>query len=100
MATRMKLWRRSFSARSVVHDSTGFAPSELMLGRTLRDLLDILKESWVAPPPSELTSALAYLTDLYQRITDAMDIAMDIEKKAKVTMARSYEAKSREFSIV
>ena len=72
-----------------------------LLGRTPRGLLDIFKESLEAPPPSAPTSALAYLTDRYQRMTDVKDIAMYIERKAKATLAQLYalKAKSREFSI-
>ena len=62
---------------------------------------DALKESWKAPSPSATTSALVYLTNLYQRMADANDIAMYNEREVKATMAQPYELKdkSKEFSI-
>ena len=85
-----------FALRSTIHESTGYSPFELMLGRTPRGLLDVLKESWEDRPPTSPTSALTYLTQMYEKMRSAKHIAMITEKAAKHEMATAYNKKTRE----
>ena len=85
-----------FALRSTIHESTGYSPFELMLGWTPRGLLDLLKESWKNRPPTSPTSALTYLTQIYDKMRSAKHIAMMTEKAAKHEMSTAYNKKARE----
>ena len=85
-----------FALRSTIHESTGYSPFKLMLGRMPRGLRDGLKESWEDRPPSSPTSALTYLTQMYDKMRSVKHIATMTEKAAKHEMSTAYNKKARE----
>ncbi len=84
-----------FACRSVIHQSTGFSPFEIIFGRQPRGLLDILKEEWVEPAECK-ESVVSFLRQTYDRLEEAKDIAITMETKGKKKMKIWYDKKARD----
>ena len=82
-----------FACRSVIHQSTGFSPFEIIFGRQSRGPLDILKEEWVEPAECK-ESVVSFLRQTYDRLEEAKDIAITIETKGKKKMKTWCDKKS------
>ena len=61
-----------FAYREFPQESTGFSPFELLYGREVRGLLDILKEEWEALPsnPESIVSHILQMRERLQHTTE------------------------------
>ena len=84
-----------FACRSVIHQSTGFSPFEIIFGRQPRGPLDILKEERVEPAECK-ESVVSFLRQTYDRLEEAKDIAITMETKEKKKMKTWYDKKKPE----
>jgi hypothetical protein len=93
-----------FAYREVPQESTGFAPFELLYGRTVRGPMQILKDSWLHPEEPELQTMAGYVMNLRDRITGTCEIAeQELEKASyrhkkyfdKTAEPRSFKEGSR-----
>ena len=74
-----------FAYREVPQASTGFSPFELLYGRQVRGPLDLLREAWGNPRPTETNSILAYVVE-------------DNMHQAQQTQTRWYDQSARQRS--
>eukprot|EP00745_Piridium_sociabile_P039699 TRINITY_DN746_c0_g1_i1.p1 TRINITY_DN746_c0_g1~~TRINITY_DN746_c0_g1_i1.p1 ORF type:complete len:924 (-),score=128.82 TRINITY_DN746_c0_g1_i1:522-3017(-) len=88
-----------FAYREVPQESTGFAPFELLYGRTVRGPLQLLKESWLHPEEPELKTVAEYVVKLKERITETCAIAERELEKASSRYKKYFDkgAKPRSF---
>ena len=88
-----------FTYREVPQASTGFAPFELVFGRHVRGLLDVLNESWEASSRSR-ESVVSYVLTVQERLTKLGDIVHQHMEEAQATQKKWYDhhAHTREFS--
>ena len=71
-----------FAYREVPQASTGFSPFELVYGRAVRGLLDVLKESWeVGSKSSE--SVISYVISVQERLEKMAELASENLGKAQ-----------------
>ena len=88
-----------FAYRETPQASLGFAPFELLYGRTVRGPMAILRELWsddVETP--EVKTTYQYVVDLRSRIEDTCQLAQDELKKSTERYSkynRKYNHKSR-----
>ena len=100
-AERPKDWDRYigpllFAYRETPHASTGFAPFELLYGRTVRGPMAILKELWsdnIEIP--EVKTTYQYVLDLRSRIEDTCQLAKEELKKSSERYRKYYDRKAR-----
>jgi hypothetical protein len=85
-----------FAYREVPQASTGFAPFELLYGRTVRGPLAILKELWTKEVPDpEVKNTYQYVFDLRERLEETCKIAQEELKLASKKYKTYYDAKAR-----
>lgn len=72
-----------FAYRETPHTSTGFSPFELMLGRTPKGPLDVLRKQWTGETSEASEDIVTYLTSIYARMEKADQMATMTEEKAK-----------------
>ena len=78
-----KQWHRYvnallFAYREVPQESTGFAPFELLYGRTVRGPMLILKELWTQEGTAdEVKNSYQYVFELWDRIEETLHIARE-----------------------
>ena len=75
--------------RSSVHESTGFTPNHLMLGREVEIPLDVITEL----TPDEPTTSFEYVEALQKRLSSAFESAREHLKQAGVRQKRNYDKK-------
>ena len=96
-----KQWHRYINAllfayREVPQDSTGFAPFELLYGRTVRGPMQILKELWTKEgTPEEVKNSYQYVFELRDRLEGTLEIARDELEKSHVRNKHYYDKKAR-----
>jgi len=85
-----------FAYREAPQESLGFAPFELLYGRTVRGPMSILKELWSKEnTAAEVKSTYQYVIDLQSRLQETYDIAREALAKTKITQKRHFDVKSR-----
>lgn len=85
-----------FAYREVPQDSLGFAPFELLYGRTVKGPMQILRQLWTEEEASVDTKTTAeYVTDLRNRIEETCRIASDHLAKASLRQARYYDRQTK-----
>ena len=84
-----------FAYREVPQASTGFSPFELLYGRQVRGLLDILKESWEASPKSS-ESIVSYVLLIQDRLATLRDLVDTNLHHAQQTQKLWYDRHARD----
>lgn len=85
-----------FAYRETPQESTGFAPFELLFGRTVRGPMQILKELWTKEiEHPETKSTYQYVLDLRDRLEDTCKMAREHLGRAKVKHKMYYDRKTR-----
>ncbi len=86
-----------FAYREVPQESLGFAPFELLYGRTVRGPMNILKEIWTkegTEPAVKLT--YQYVLELQERLEKTCEVAREELSKAQGKQKKYYDVKSRD----
>ena len=87
-----------FAYREVPQASTGFSPFELLYGRQVRGPLDLLREAWGNPRPTETNSILAYVLKMRDKMEEMASLVEDNMHQAQQTQARWYDQSTRQRS--
>jgi len=86
-----------FAYREVPQKSLGFAPFELLYGRTVRNPMSILKEMWTKEGTEpEVKMIYQYVIDLQNRLQETCQVARKELSKAQGKQKKYYDVKSRE----
>ncbi|KAK3746423.1 hypothetical protein QZH41_012761 [Actinostola sp. cb2023] len=89
-----------FAYREVPQASTGFAPFELLYGRTVRGPMQALKELWVGSQEPEERNAYQYVLELRQKLEDTCKIARESLYQAQGKYKHYYDKKTTHRSFV
>ena len=85
-----------FACREVPQDSTGFAPFELLYGRTVRGPMQILKELWTNERlETEVKLSYQYVFELRNKLEQTLKIAHDALEKAHTKQKVNYDRRSK-----
>ena len=84
-----------FVHREVPQAKTGFSLFELLYGRAVRGLLDILKETWEAEKESE-ESVVSYILSVQEKLAGMMELVKQNSIKAKAQQKAWYDRNARE----
>ena len=87
-----------FAYREVPQASTGYSPFELLYGRQVRGPLDLLREAWGNPRPTETNSILAYVLKMRDKMEEMASLVEDNMHQAQQTQARWYDQSTRQRS--
>ena len=89
-----------FACREAIHDSTGFAPFDLVYGRPVRGPLDIIREQWEGTVDLPVSVA-EYMNDFYQCISDIAEIAAerDMVSKEQNKNFHDQDARNRDMDV-
>ena len=86
-----------FAYRVVPQASTGFSPFELLYGRTVRGLLQLLKDLWLNEKENdEVKVTYQYILDLRNGLEKTCKLAQDSLKVAQWVYKHHYDKKSKE----
>ena len=89
-----------FAYRSTEHESTGFSPFELMLGRKVRGPMDLLKQYWTKDESEcEDKPVYKYVVELKQRLQETCDLAHKALGKAQAKQKVYYDKKTKPKSL-
>ena len=80
-----------FAYREVPQSTTGFSPFELIYGRDVCGLLDVVKECWTQSEGKQ-DDITTYVTQLYQGLTDAKKMVQQNLKEAQYKQKIWYES--------
>ncbi|KAL8569564.1 hypothetical protein ACOMHN_044702 [Nucella lapillus] len=84
-----------FAYREVPQESTGFAPFELLYGRTVRGPLHVLRQLWTKElKDEEVKAASQYVVDLRNKIEDTCKIARESLAKAAQTHKKEFDKRA------
>ncbi|XP_071115973.1 uncharacterized protein [Haliotis cracherodii] len=82
-----------FAYREVPQESLGFAPFELLYGRTVRGPVQILREIWTKDIQNpEVRTTYEYVLDLQNRLEDTIHIAQQELKKKSGKYKKFFDA--------
>ena len=86
-----------FAYRDTPQSSSGFAPFELLYGRSVRGPMSILKELWTGNKndDEEIRTTYQYVLDLRERIEETCQIAQEALQKSSERNKRYYNRKTR-----
>ena len=85
-----------FAYREVPQESLGFAPFELLYGRTVRGPLNILRTIWTKEiKETQLENSYQYVLDLKGRIEETCRIAREELRKASCRYKKAYDKRAR-----
>ena len=86
-----------FAYREVPQESLGFAPFELLYGRTVRGPMSILKEMWTKEKTDpEVKLTYQYVLELQDRLQDTCEVARQELERNQGKQKQYYNVKSRE----
>ena len=91
-----------FAYREVPQESTGFAPFELLYGRTVRGPMQILRELWTEEVESpEVRTSYQYVFELRERLEETLELAREGLESAQKKQKRYFDrkAKDRQFKV-
>ena len=91
-----------FAYRETPHDSTGFAPFELLYGRTVRGPMSILRDLWTEDVETpETKTVYQYVIDLKNRLEETCKLAQKELAKSKARYTKYYNrrARARKFAV-
>ena len=100
-AERPKDWDRYidallFAYREAPQDSLGFAPFELLYGRSVRGPMSILKELWVKENlDTEVRNTYQYVLELRDRLEHSVALASEHLQNAQHKQKHYYDRKTR-----
>ena len=84
-----------FAYREVPQESTGFAPFELIYGRTVRGPMQILRELWTEKEvEDEVKNSYQYVIDLKERLEQTLSIAHQNLRQAQTKYKRPVRPES------
>ena len=86
-----------FAYREVPQGSTGFSPFELLYGRDVRGLLDVLKETWVSSKRSS-QDVLSYILLMRDRMESMSEQVQENLKTAGARQKKWYDRNARDRS--
>ena len=85
-----------FAYREVPQESTGFAPFELLYGRSVRGPIHILRKMWSAEVTEpEVLSSYRYVFDLQERLEDMFAIVNEEASKSQARYKVNYDSKNK-----
>ena len=84
-----------FAYREVPQSSTGFAPFELLYGRSVRGPLDVLRDTWEAGKRSE-ESVVSYVLSVREKLDKMSELVRDNLEAAQKLQKRWYDQNARE----
>jgi len=90
-----------FAYREAPQESLGFAPFELLYGRSVNGPLQILRQFWTKEQSdSDVRTTYQYVVDLRNRLQETWDLAHDKLRRKQITQKRQfdYSAKPRFFT--
>ncbi|GFT34557.1 retrovirus-related Pol polyprotein from transposon 412 [Trichonephila clavipes] len=79
-----------FSLRTVAHESTGFSPTELVMGKNLRTTQTIVYEEWMEERNTS-QSIVEYILQLNNRLKRCQDIAITRMKECQLKRKTRYD---------
>ncbi|GFW85333.1 retrovirus-related Pol polyprotein from transposon 17.6 [Trichonephila clavipes] len=79
-----------FSLRTVAHESTGFSPTELVMGKNLRTPQTLVYEEWMEEG-STSQSVVEYILQLNNRLKRCQDIAITRMKECQLKRKTWYD---------
>ena len=83
-----------FAYRQARQEATGFSPSELLYGRTVRGPAQILMElPFEEENVSEATTSYQYVQELRERLDETIKLAQAEQKKNQVRNKKLYNRK-------
>lgn len=86
-----------FAYREVPQESTGFAPFELLYGRSVRGPISVLKQMWTQEEADdEVKSSYQYVMDLREKLEDIMVIATQNLKTSQNRYKKYFDKGSRQ----
>ena len=84
-----------FAYQEVPQATLGFTPFELLYGRDVRGLLDVLQEEWIQSPDTD-TDVLTYVMDIKERMEAAREI---VEENTRIKQKQYYDQKTKEMNL-
>lgn len=87
-----------FAYREVPQATVGFSPFELLLGREVRGLMDVLKEQWIGSEEAE-TDVITYVTKIRDRMEAAKEVVQRNSTKMQAKQKEYYDRKARELNL-
>ena len=90
-----------FAYREAPQESLGFAPFELLYGRSVNGPLQILRQLWTKEQSDpDVRTTYQYVVDLRNRLQETWDLAHEELRRKQVTQKRQfdYRAKPRSFT--
>jgi len=90
-----------FAYREVPVEGLGFSPFELVFGRNVKGVLQLIKKSWLdsnALDHVKSVNVIEYILSLRDRIRNSLEIVNDLEEKVKKKSKVWYDRKAREVS--
>lgn len=85
-----------FAYREVPQSSTGFAPFELLYGRTVKGPLSLLKDVWVGKgDQGQVFNTYQYVTDLRNKLEETCKLVQDNLSKAGEVYKHHYDKRAR-----
>ncbi|GFT56535.1 retrovirus-related Pol polyprotein from transposon 412 [Trichonephila clavipes] len=79
-----------FSLRTVAHESTGFSPTELVMGKNLRTPQTLVYEEWMEEGNTS-QSVVEYILQLHNRLKRCQDIAITRMKECQLKRKTWYD---------
>jgi len=101
-AEKPKDWDRYISAllfayHEAPQESLGFAPFELLYGRTVKGPLQILRQLWTKEETDpETRSTYQYVFELRNRLRETWELAHEALRKSQVRQKRQFDSRTRE----
>ncbi|GFX28473.1 hypothetical protein TNCV_1152821 [Trichonephila clavipes] len=88
-----------FSLRTVAHESTGFSPTELVMGKNLRTPQTLVYEEWMEEGNTS-QSVVEYILQLNNRLKRCQDIAITRMKECQLKRKTWYDRDAVERKLV
>ena len=86
-----------FAYREVPQESTGFAPFELLYGKSVRGPMAVLRDLWTKDiPEEEVKTSAQYVVDLRNQIEETCKIAQQHLQKAANKQKRHFDRKAKQ----
>ena len=90
-----------FAYREVPVENLGFSPFDLVFGRNVKGILQLIKNSWLHDDmlaSHKSQNIIDFVLNLRERIRTSLDLANKMEEKGKAISKSFYDKKAREVS--